>query len=90
MRKLSLKLDELAVDSFDTGAMGGTRGTVAGNWGSYPTTMNVNEMCSAGCTDYCETNDGMGGGSTCDTRCYTRNYPGCLSAEGISCVPAQC
>jgi len=90
MRKLSLKLEELAVDSFDTSTVEGARGTVAGRWSSWPTTFNVNEACSAGCTDYCETNDGMGGGSTCWTRCETQNYPGCLSADGPSCVAGQC
>jgi hypothetical protein len=88
-RKLALKLDDLVVDSFDTSAVNRARGTVRGNIGTWPTTMNVNDMCSAGCTDYCET-DGGGRGATCDFRCETRNYPGCLSAYGSSCVQAQC
>lgn len=89
MKKLALKLDDLAVDSFDTAAQRGGRGTVRGNIGPWPTTFNVNPDCSAGCTDYCETN-GDGRGTTCDVRCETRNYPGCLSANGPSCVAAYC
>lgn len=90
MKKLALRIDDLAVDSFETVAAKGGRGTVAANMGTYPTTMNVNEMCSAGCTDYCETNNGQGAGSTCDFRCYTNNYPGCLSAYGSTCDIALC
>jgi hypothetical protein len=89
MKKLSLKLDDLAVDSFDTAAPARGRGTVRGNIGPWPTTLNVNGNCSAGCTDYCETNGG-GVGYTCDIRCETRNYPGCLSAGGSSCDPGLC
>ena len=89
MKKLALKLDELAVETFDTAAVRENRGTVMGNLGPYPQTLNVNPDCSAGCTDYCETN-GDGRGYTCDIRCQTNNYPGCLSANGPSCVAAYC
>jgi len=89
MKKLALKLEELSVETFGVDGAAGDRGTVNGNIGPYPQTFNVNPDCSAGCTDYCET-DGGGAGYTCDFRCQTRNYPGCLSANGPSCVAAYC
>lgn len=89
MKKLSLKLDDLTVDTFDLDRTTDARGTVLGRLGPYPQTLAVNDACSAGCTDYCETN-GDGSGYTCDIRCYTNNDPGCLSADGPSCVTSTC
>jgi len=70
MRKLTLKLDELAVDSFDTAGANSGRGTVQGNdtvqteWCtgypdciSKPQCHTPHDTCygSCGCTNGCDT-----------------------------------
>jgi hypothetical protein len=71
MKKRKLSLEELVVDSFATMEPGRQRGTVVGHVVTEPETFAVNDMCTAGCTEYCMT-DGDGGGNTCDVRCYSR------------------
>ena len=49
MKKLELKIDELAVESFDTAEQGDeARGTVRGNWTRYPGTC-IQTQCGAEC-----------------------------------------
>src|SRR4028118_1053452 len=49
MKKLELKIDELAVESFDTAEQGDeARGTVRGNWTRYPGTC-IQPQCGAEC-----------------------------------------
>ena len=70
MRKLALKLDDLAVDSFDTGDERGRRGTVRGHdtieseWCTGYPDCGVSKACqtpydtcygTCGCTENCDT-----------------------------------
>ncbi|MDB4951900.1 MAG: hypothetical protein JWM27_4549 [Gemmatimonadetes bacterium] len=58
MKKLSLALEDLAVETFDTTAFADKRGTVVG----LETTA---APCSGGCSQ-----NGTWCGNTCDTTCY--------------------
>lgn len=69
--KLKLNLEDLGVESFETAGARDAAGTVHGHAITEPETFQVNDMCTAGCTEYCET-DGGGAGYTCDVRCYSR------------------
>jgi hypothetical protein len=71
VKKLTLRLDALSVETFEMMPGTRSRGTVRAN--AEPGCLSYeNPMCTAGCTDYCETNGG-GAGPTCATRCWTRN-----------------
>ncbi|HEX6750328.1 MAG TPA: hypothetical protein VF092_23745 [Longimicrobium sp.] len=66
MKKLRLDLDALAVDSFDTHAPAGRRGTVMGNID--PDTVVVVNAGTLACSQNCLVAD-TAGGDTCDRRC---------------------
>lgn len=71
MKKLQLRVEDLSVESFQLQGRPDGSGTVRGN--AEPGCMSYdNPMCTAGCTEYCETVGG-GRGYTCDGRCHTRN-----------------
>jgi len=78
MRKLSLRLDELAVESFDTSPRGSERGTVLGNSGYDGCSFYTGECCTPA---------GTYGGNTCETTCHQLAC-GCTNPGGtcnVSC-----
>lgn len=68
MKKLALKLDELAVESFYTHAPAGRRGTVMGHFITAPGTSGMVEAGTLACSNECLVADTVGG-DTCDRRC---------------------
>jgi len=97
MRKLKLGLEELRVDSFDTGAAGEGRGTVHGHVSQFctrgPVTCDVGYTCDGGYTcagDTCVvlSCDGACGSNLCatDPSCTT---PSCLQTcpPQVTCQP---
>jgi len=77
MSKLSLKLDDLAIQSFSTLPAEGGRGTVHGLTGDQDTCVALN-TCISACTrlDSC---------ATCPASCF-----GTCASCPLSCNPADC
>jgi len=65
MKKLTLKLDDLAVDSFATHAQAAPRGTVLANADTDPQTTMAVDAGTLGCTIEPSGEPGY----TCDRRC---------------------
>lgn len=66
MKKLALDLDQLAVESFETQAPAGRRGTVMGH---FITDTQTTAMINVGTTACPAPSGDLGGGDTCDRRC---------------------
>jgi hypothetical protein len=66
MKKLALDLDQLAVESFETHAPAGRRGTVLGNFITDPQTTAMIDVGTTACP---APSGDVGGGDTCDRRC---------------------
>ena len=92
LRKLSLRLDELSVESFDTTAAGRQRGTVFGEQCTCPTACTC-----PGCYTCDNTCYEPGNGNTCEQTCameYTcdtcmgtcANYPKTTCTAGAPCI----
>lgn len=73
MRKLTLSLDTLKVDSFETNVQDGARGTVRAHW-----TQHADESCFGTCDGMC-TRD-----ASCQGGCGT-GYASCWGTCGASC-----
>jgi hypothetical protein len=95
MRKFALKLDELAVESFDTSHRGSERGTILANSGSDGCSFYTGECCTPA---------GTHGGNTCETTChqlacgctnrggtcdYSCGFEGCDFTEYAAACPSQ-
>jgi hypothetical protein len=101
--KLKLKLDDLAVDSFDTIPMEKSKGTVFGEqctcWtacgqntcpGCPTCDGSCNDTCVASCngTCNCPTNDTCGW--SCDYSCMCNSNQPCPSAQYSACNGYDC
>jgi hypothetical protein len=78
MRKLTLKLDDLSVDSFDTSAVRREKGTVFGEqctcWtncgqNTCPGCYTCDASCNGTCHDSCNGTCDCPSGNTCDWSC---------------------
>jgi hypothetical protein len=67
MKKLSLSVETLTVESFTTDAAGGPRGTVEGRSG----TTYADESCNGTCNGTCYPASCMSCAITCDQTCGT-------------------
>jgi hypothetical protein len=81
-RKLTLKLEELSVDSFDTTAPHKAKGTVFGEQCTCYTNCTCPgcPTCDPSCNGSCE---------TCNT-CVSCEYSCDWTCDGNTCVPATC
>lgn len=91
MKKLSLDLNALAVESFDTTTLGaGARGTVRGNADTVPAAGEeaILSCCPSQCASACPTQCATCGGPSCEATCKT-----CLTCTGVTdpciCDPIQ-
>ena len=84
MKKLSLNLEHLVVDSFATGNEAHTPGTVIGNWKPTHLCDTVNATCDDGATCGGAT---CGGGAeyTCALSCDTCDQYRCGTIAGYDC-----
>lgn len=77
MRKLTLQLDNLQVDSFVTSVVGTNRGTVVGK--SYPISYQTCQGFHS-CNNY-----------TCDQTCHSCGGPSCdQPCESVNCYSTRC
>jgi hypothetical protein len=84
MKKLSLDLDHLAVESFDTTGGGGWNGTVQGHGFTDTTCQQIICDCPTGSGESCQAD-------MCDTAdCGTRNCTGLCPSAGHTCNPPNC
>lgn len=80
MKKLRLDLDELSVQTFDTGSDGALRGTVVGNGSTLVCTQGHLTLCES----FCDATDGRVG-------CHYSHYEIC-TADGCAsyaCEPTS-
>lgn len=92
MKKLSLDLDQLAVESFDTSEARRSMGTVRGHGLTDTTCMQMICDCPTGSGDTCEAQ--YCSGDTCDT-CYDSCNGGCGTVSPTqgsqhTCVRPSC
>ncbi|HET7229245.1 MAG TPA: hypothetical protein VFJ16_04550 [Longimicrobium sp.] len=97
MKKLSLDLDQLAVESFDTGTPLRPRGTVRGN--DLSDTTCVERLCQCGTTtcanDSIQISCDVTCNGTCDESCDGTCYASCVgicqvSNDAHTCMPPSC
>lgn len=80
MRKLSLKLDELAVESFETASAGAPRGTVEGQqFTAYGCVTDEYQSCGGSCQWV-----GTCGENTCEGTCAASCHGTC-AGQGNTC-----
>jgi len=91
MKKLSLDLDQLSVESFDTSAVGRPKGTVRGFDITDSTCYEIDCGCISGGT--CNTDCGQ---NTCDATCYDATCAGdscvniCVTGTAHTCNRPSC
>jgi len=88
MKKLSLDLDQLAVESFDTATARAPRGTVRGN--DISDTTCYQRLCECQSAFTCDTdcNQNTCGGDTCGDSCVNICAPS--NAGEHTCVQPSC
>ena len=94
MRKLSLKLDDLAVESFQTQVEEGVQGTVRGNDSIYLCETERDWICTnnpLSCDDTCNTadNNTCPTGDTCYQTCQNSCNGTCDTCFG-TCIDGSC
>ena len=85
MKKLSLALDELVVESFATGGESRREGTVHGHGGYTPRCDTVNATCDFGDTCGGATCGGVAE-NTCAPSCDTCDVYRCGTLQGYDCT----
>lgn len=93
MRRLTLRLDDLQVDPFDTSAADARRGTVFGEECTCPTACTCPgcDTCDNTCACTCD-DASCQGQQTCDPSCeFTCGFLSCHPVDcGLSCEYACC
>lgn len=97
MRKLTLSLETLQVESFQADPAVPARGTVLGQSVTQYADESCFQSCNGGCTDWGSCYGGCGSGATCGATCYyntcgcppNTDYTACGCATWETCPGAQ-